>query len=74
MALAARDNANRSTSLPARHSTPANGADCDVVSVSMPREDRQIIRSDSLLGRILGAVHSRAPRLPPRAPQSAAVL
>jgi hypothetical protein len=72
-ALAALDNANRSTSLPARHSTTANGADCDVASASMPREDRQIIRSDTLLGRILGAVHSRAPRLSPPGEQSATV-
>ena len=72
-ALATLDAANRSTSLPARKPPTANGADCDIASASMPREDRQIIRSDTLLGRIVGAVRSRAPRLHLRGEHSAAV-
>jgi hypothetical protein len=62
-AFAALDAGNRSQALPLRNAATANGADADVVRASMPKADRKIIRSGTLLEKkIVAAARSRAPR------------
>jgi hypothetical protein len=41
---------------------PANATDCDVVSASLPRADRVLIRTEHMDRRIRAAARSRAPR------------
>jgi hypothetical protein len=41
---------------------PANATDCDVVSASLPRADRVLIRTEHMGRRIRAAAKSRAPR------------
>jgi hypothetical protein len=69
-AFAQLDALDRSSSLPARlrartaASTSVDGEDGGVVSSSLPRADRVIVRTARLRERVLAEARSRAPRLP----------
>jgi hypothetical protein len=67
-ACAQLDAANRSQSLPARIRTTASiavgGQDTDIVSSSLPRADRDIVRTDAMRERVLAESRSRALRRP----------
>jgi hypothetical protein len=62
------DLADRSRSLPARlrasASTADGGASGEIASASLPKEDRQLVRTDRMKQRVLSEARSRAPRLP----------
>jgi hypothetical protein len=59
-AFAQLDAGNREKSLPAR-ALPSSPDEHDVVSSSMPIEDRHIVRTDAMNDRLLTAARSRAP-------------
>jgi hypothetical protein len=66
------DAADRSRSLPIRlrstTSATVGGRDTDIVSSSLPRADRKLVRTPAMRERVLAEARSRAPRLPaPRA-------
>jgi hypothetical protein len=65
-AFAQLDAADRSRSLPARirsaASVPVGGQDNDIVSSSLPRADRDIVRMPAMQERVLAESRSRAPR------------
>jgi hypothetical protein len=67
-AFAQLDKADRSRSLPARIRTAASvtvgGQDNDIVSSSLPRADRDIVRMPAMRERVLAESRSRAPRRP----------
>jgi hypothetical protein len=67
-AFAQLDAANRSRSLPARlraaASVSVGGQDSDIVSSSLPRADRDIVRMPAMRERVLFESRSRAPRRP----------
>jgi hypothetical protein len=61
-AFADLDAHDRSMSLPARlRAAPC--ADSDIVSASLPRADRLIVRAEPLSQRVLAEAASRAPRI-----------
>lgn len=67
-AFAQLDAADRSRSLPARvrtmASTAVSGQDSDIVSSSLPRADRNLVRTAAMRERVLAEARSRAPRRP----------
>ncbi len=65
-ALAALDAVDRSSSLPVRQSKKQPG-DADIVSSSLPKADRDLVRTDEMRDRVTAEARSRAPRLPVRA-------
>ena len=68
-AFAALDAADRSRSLPVRQAKkPQDPA--DIVSSSLPKADRDLVRTDEMRERVAAEARSRAPRLPVRANRS----
>lgn len=69
-ACAQLDAADRSRSLPARLRAVASTADgaegADVVSSSLPKADRNLVRTEAMQARVLAEARSRAPRRPAR--------
>lgn len=69
-ACAQLDAADRSRSLPARlraaASTAVGVADIDIVSSSLPKADRTLVRTEAMQDRVLAEARSRAPRRPAR--------
>jgi hypothetical protein len=67
-AFALLDATDRSKSLPARlriaDSTAASGDQSDIVSSSLPRADRDLVRTDAMRDRVCAAARSRAPLRP----------
>jgi hypothetical protein len=67
-AFAQLDAVDRSLSLPARiltvASTTVSGQDSDIVSSSLPRADRDLVRTAAMQERVLAEARSRAPRRP----------
>jgi hypothetical protein len=67
-AFAQLDAADRSRSLPARIRSAASSTvgdqDIDIVSSSLPRADRDIVRMPAMRERVLAEARSRAPRRP----------
>jgi hypothetical protein len=67
-AFAQLDAVDRSRSLPARiltvASTTISGQDSDIVSSSLPRTDRDLVRTAAMQERVLAEARSRAPRRP----------
>ena len=67
-AFAQLDAVDRSRSLPARilteASTTVGGQDSDIVSSSLPRTDRDLVRTAAMRERVLAEARSRAPRRP----------
>lgn len=67
-AFAQLDAVDRSRSLPARiriaASTVVGGEDSDIVSSSLPRADRNLVRTAAMRERVLAEARSRAPRRP----------
>lgn len=67
-AFAQLDAADRSRSLPARiraaASTAVGAQDSDIVSSSLPRADRDLVRTAAMRERVLAEARSRAPRRP----------
>jgi len=78
-AFAQLDALDRSRSLPARiltvASTTVSGQDSDIVSSSLPRADRDLVRTAAMQERVLAEARSHAPRRPPplRAAQATVV-
>lgn len=64
-AFAQLDAADRSTSLPARRRVAQASSDeqIDVVSASLPKADRNLVRTDAMKVRVNAEACSRAPRL-----------
>jgi len=77
-AFALLDTTDRSKSLPARLRTATpprvGGIDGDIVSSSLPRADRDLVRTDALRERVNAAAHSRAPRCPVRRREALATV
>ena len=69
-ACAQLDAADRSRSLPARlraaASTGVSAEDTDIVSSSLPKADRDLVRTEAMRDRVLAEARSRAPRRPAR--------
>jgi len=69
-ACARLDAADRSRSLPARlraaASTAVGAEDTDIVSSSLPKADRALVRTEAMHDRVLAEARSRAPRRPAR--------
>ena len=66
-AFAQLDAADRTRSLPARLRADAPGNDSiDIVSSSLPKADRNLVRTEALKARVLAEARSRAPRRPAR--------
>jgi len=65
-AFAELDASNRDKSLPARLRASASAAETDIVSSSLPRADRNLVRMDAMSVLVLAEAGSRAPRLLPR--------
>ncbi len=69
-ACAQLDAADRSRSLPARlraaASTAVGAEDTDIVSASLPKADRDLVRTEAMQDRVLAEARSRAPRRPAR--------
>jgi len=67
-AFAQLDAVDRSRSLPARirtaASTTVGAQDSDIVSSSLPRADRDLVRTAAMQQRVLAEARSRAPRRP----------
>lgn len=68
-AFAELDAVDRSRSLPARIRTVASPTvvdrgSCDIVSSSLPRADRDLVRTAAMKKRVLAEARSRAPRRP----------
>ena len=67
-AFAQLDAVDRSRSLPTRirtvASTTVGGQDSDIVSSSLPRADRDLVRTAAMQERVLTEARSRAPRRP----------
>jgi hypothetical protein len=65
-AFAQLDAVDRSRSLPTRirtvASTTVGGQDSDIVSSSLPRADRDLVRTAAMQERVLAEARSRAPR------------
>ena len=53
----------RSSIVTRRAAHVADATDCDVVSASLPKGDRNLIRTANMERRILAAARSRAPRV-----------
>jgi len=65
-AFAQLDAADRSMSLPARAaaSTARGGQESDIISSSLPKADRDLVRTAAMRQRVLAEASSRAPRRP----------
>lgn len=61
-AFADLDAEDRSCALPIRLRAAASAGDGDVVSASLPRADRDIVRANAMQERVAAEIHSRAPR------------
>lgn len=58
-----RDSRRRSSILTRAAAHIPDASDCDVVSASLPRADRDLVRTPGMERRVLAAARSRAPRL-----------
>jgi hypothetical protein len=65
-AFADLDASDRSRSLPARLRAKASASDGEIVSSSLPKADRDLVRMDAMRDRVLAEAASRAPRRLPR--------
>ena len=67
-AFAGLDAADRSMSLPARRRAAASRspASAEVISRSLPKADRDLVRTEAMQQRVAAEVRSRAPRSQPR--------
>ena len=77
-ACAQLDAADRSRSLPARlraaASTDVGAEDTEIVSSSLPKADRDLVRTEAMQARVLAEARSRAPRCPARQRGSSATV
>ena len=74
-AFAKLDAEDRALSLPARATDKAGDQDGEIVSSSLPKPDRDLVRLQAMRDRVLGQARSRAPRVAPaRAPGRAATV
>jgi hypothetical protein len=77
-AFAQLDTPDRSTSLPARlrsaAATALNGEETEIVSSSLPKADRDLVRTQAMHNRVLAEARSRAPLRPARQRRCSATL
>lgn len=74
-AFAQLDAPDRSRSLPARLRSIASGSDSDdIISSSLPKADRNIVRTAALKDRVLVEARCRPPRRPSRSARTAATV